>query len=749
MLRARLVTMVAGAVVALNVGHAAAATITVNTTSDDVSTGDGMCSLRKAINDVNAPGSNSGDCAPAAFGANTIALGANTYFLTAPAAGTTSALKILSTVTDLTITGAGEGATTINASSSGARTLQIAPGATVTLSELTLTGGHAPDGTMGSPAFGGSTGGAGAVGANGGGILNQGSLTLSEAAVTNSTAGDGGAGGAGGSSTAAGGGAGGDGAAGGAGGGIYSTGAVTLTGATISGNRAGGGGPGGGGGVGGVGTGGSGGGGGVGGDGGGVSNDGGALTIVSTTLNGNASGAGGNGGVGGQGSTTAGTGGGGGSAANGGAISSIGGAVTVTNSTLASNVAGDGGTGGPGGPGGTAGGDGGDGGSGGNGAGVSIDNSASGSLLNATMAGNSAGSAGGGGAGITAGTPGSAGTVGGVFQQGSVTTVQNSLLFLNSGGNCSPSIVDVGHNLSYGGAGCPATFATGYPNLGPLQNNGGPTKTISLQSGSAALDQIPATGAGCPKTDQRGVPRPSGQACDIGAYEVAAPRATTGAATGVSPRGATLIAAVTPNAGDASVSFEFGTSAKYGSRTTVQHLDGVTATAVVAKLGGLKKNLTYHYRVQVSSPDGSAAGADQTFTTTSTPALGSLTIKPARFRAAGPRAGKAKTGATITYTDTLAASTRLTVLVAQPGISRGAGCVTPPRHGGTAHHRRCTRYATVGSVTHSDLAGPNTVHFSGRLSGRKLAPSRYTLEATPRANGKTGVTRSATFTIIG
>lgn len=54
------------------------------------------------------------------------------------------------------------------------------------------------------------------------------------------------------------------------------------------------------------------------------------------------------------------------------------------------------------------------------------------------------------------------------------------------------------------------------PNLGPLASNGGSTRTHALQSPSPAID----AGAGCPATDQRGIPRPQGAACDIGAYEL-------------------------------------------------------------------------------------------------------------------------------------------------------------------------------------------------------------------------------------
>src|SRR5208282_5959284 len=59
-----------------------------------------------------------------------------------------------------------------------------------------------------------------------------------------------------------------------------------------------------------------------------------------------------------------------------------------------------------------------------------------------------------------------------------------------------------------------------------LENNGGPTETLALQSGSPtsgsgnpAIAAIPATN--CPATDQRGAlrPAPGYNACDIGAFE--------------------------------------------------------------------------------------------------------------------------------------------------------------------------------------------------------------------------------------
>jgi hypothetical protein len=55
------------------------------------------------------------------------------------------------------------------------------------------------------------------------------------------------------------------------------------------------------------------------------------------------------------------------------------------------------------------------------------------------------------------------------------------------------------------------------PKLGPLQDNGGPTWTHALLTGSPAIDA--GDSAGAPSEDQRGVPRPQGPRVDIGAFE--------------------------------------------------------------------------------------------------------------------------------------------------------------------------------------------------------------------------------------
>ncbi|HSF83910.1 MAG TPA: carbohydrate binding domain-containing protein [Anaerolineales bacterium] len=53
--------------------------------------------------------------------------------------------------------------------------------------------------------------------------------------------------------------------------------------------------------------------------------------------------------------------------------------------------------------------------------------------------------------------------------------------------------------------------------LDSLADNGGPTLTQALLAGSPAIDAADA--AVCPATDQRGVARPQGAGCDVGAFE--------------------------------------------------------------------------------------------------------------------------------------------------------------------------------------------------------------------------------------
>ena len=57
--------------------------------------------------------------------------------------------------------------------------------------------------------------------------------------------------------------------------------------------------------------------------------------------------------------------------------------------------------------------------------------------------------------------------------------------------------------------------------LGPLAANGGPVQTRAPGAGSTLVDVIPPAECAVP-VDARGVARPQGPACDIGAVEVQA-----------------------------------------------------------------------------------------------------------------------------------------------------------------------------------------------------------------------------------
>ena len=112
--------------------------------------------------------------------------------------------------------------------------------------------------------------------------------------------------------------------------------------------------------------------------------------------------------------------------------------------------------------------------------------------------------------------------------EGSIT-LKNTIL-ANSGANCGlgvdASITSQDHNISRD-ASCasflvqPNDFSPGTdPGLdSSLKDNGGPTKTVALVPGSVAVDAITASGDCTVGTDQRGVTRPQGAYCDIGAYE--------------------------------------------------------------------------------------------------------------------------------------------------------------------------------------------------------------------------------------
>lgn len=87
--------------------------------------------------------------------------------------------------------------------------------------------------------------------------------------------------------------------------------------------------------------------------------------------------------------------------------------------------------------------------------------------------------------------------------------------------NCASQTIDsMGHNLDdrhdCGLAG-PGDISDKSARLRDLENNGGPTNTLALKSSSPAVN---AGARNCTAADQRGVHRPQGPRCDIGAFEL-------------------------------------------------------------------------------------------------------------------------------------------------------------------------------------------------------------------------------------
>ncbi len=149
-------------------------------------------------------------------------------------------------------------------------------------------------------------------------------------------------------------------------------------------------------------------------------------------------------------------------------------------------------------------------------------------LANVTLNGNSAQKGGGmynGGASLLTNVTfsgNSASEGGGIYNGWGVTPLIENSIFWGNGTeivNDSLSSVTINHSIVQGGYPGGANIINADPQLGPLRNNGSFTQTMALQAGSPAIDA--GDNATCAAYDQRGVPRPQGPACDLGAFEVA------------------------------------------------------------------------------------------------------------------------------------------------------------------------------------------------------------------------------------
>ena len=452
-------------------------TIIVNTNADEnlPNQSDGLCSLREAIHNANSDAATFADCA-AGSGADTITFAGN-YTITLQG----SQLPIITGM--LTINGNGVDNTIIQAhpepNVAGHRVFHLGQSGNLTLDQVSVRNGRCNGGCIVYGDYGGailSRGGtltvsnssfSGNSATYGGAISEDGAtLTVTNTAFTNNSAGL-------------------------EGGGIvvWNTGTIVVSNSRFSGNSAG--------------------------NGGGIYIRRSFLTVANGVFTDNS--AGGSGGaidIFGDWTSTSvveSTFSNNSAGSWGGGIAAYKSLLSVGNSTFSENSAGDGG-------------------------GISVNGS---SLLladlwvnNSTFSGNRAENEGGGifiyatGSGVSNSTfsGNSAGTEGGgisVSFRASMsianTIVANSL----SGGNCAGAIDNGGNNLDSGttcgwGSTFPSMSNTD-PRLGLLADNGGPTQTHALLDGSPAINK--GNAAVCGEADQRGVPRPQGIRCDIGAFE--------------------------------------------------------------------------------------------------------------------------------------------------------------------------------------------------------------------------------------
>ena len=195
----------------------------------------------------------------------------------------------------------------------------------------------------------------------------------------------------------------------------------------------------------------------------------------------------------------------------GGAIDNNGGDVNVTDSTLSGNV-GDGG-----------------------GGGIANNYNGTVNVSNSTLVENSSVSANGGGgifnltgevnltnSTLSGNSIGSGELGADIYNESGGTVEATATIVANGyGGDCSGTITDVGYNLdddgSCGFSGTSLSDTAAGLDPSGLQDNGGPTQTIALVSGSAAIGAVNNASL-CSTTDQLGATRPT--PCDIGAVEL-------------------------------------------------------------------------------------------------------------------------------------------------------------------------------------------------------------------------------------
>ncbi len=354
--------------------------------------------------------------------------------------------------------------------------------------------------------------------------------------------------------------------------------------------------------------------------------------------------------------------------------------------------------------------------------------------------------------------------------------------------NCTEALESKGPNLENGtecGFAAHGGLSKAAPILGALADNGGETETMALAAGSPAIDA--GTGEGCPASDQRGVKRPQGIACDIGAYEFqtvadlsvtqSASTTTLGAggdvtytlkvvnngpegASGVTvqdtpPPDSTLVSAVPSQgacSGSAPLKCALGALASGTAATvtlTVQLNQSGTSTNTASVGSEATDDDEANNQSQLTVTVMALAGKGPPPSRPPAPAITLLAQSHAVWLET-KRHGARKhipVGTKLSFTLNEAAAVTLSFVERPPGRIVKHRCVAQTVK--NKHAQACRRAVTRGALAFSAKAGANELSFAGRVPHTGLLPAGiYTLTVTAvNAAGTHSMPVTLTFTI--
>jgi hypothetical protein len=308
--------------------------------------------------------------------------------------------------------------------------------------------------------------------------------------------------------------------------------------------------------------------------------------------------------------------------------------------------------------------------------------------------------------------------------------------------SCNPDqITDGGHNVAYAAAGCAGI--TGNPKLGLIASNGGPTETMALGTGSSAIGLVPVSVCTV-TTDQRGLHRPAGSACDAGAYEASPPTLSGTQAVADGSSSASVTGQVNANLTDTKLSVHYGTSASYGSTTAATDIGSSSdAKAFSIALSGLSAGTTYHLQLVATNTDGTSTTGDMTLSTavaatgsvahaTASVAHATVTGDVVLIKLACNAGGSGCSGA-------LKLSSRVTTL-----RGKVVGVAADVVRSKKAKRRTVTR--TVGGGRYSIAAGQTKViKLTLNAYGKRLLKLRHRLSTELTTSGSARISKKVTF----